>query len=264
MMADNRHLPPLPHQPRRTTESILQSVDATPDLFPHLAELFRGIPNLGSSPASILRLAKAIGLSPSSHVIEFACGKGTVAIQIASRFGCSVTASDAFPPFIEAANQAARVASVAHRCTFQVADLHAPLDFPPSSFDAALMIGFWPFDKAARTLRTFTKPGGVYMMDDAFSTESGETDLPTVDDAAAVVQKLGDEPLIAFPFPPAAVRRMHESLARKLDRNAAQIAQREPALRRSLRAFVSRQQAASSTLVDQFRPVLLAVRKGRR
>ncbi|MDI1290309.1 MAG: class I SAM-dependent methyltransferase, partial [bacterium] len=255
-------LPPTPTPSRRTTASILQSVDATPDLLPHLSDLFRGIPNLGSSPASVLRLARALGLGPTSRILELACGKGSTTLQLARQLGCSVTASDAFPPFIEAANLACRKAALTHLCSFQLADLHKPLPFKPRTFDAALMIGFWPFDRAAQTLRTFTTRGGIYIMDDALltspATSSRLSHIATVDDAAQFIHSLGDEPLIALPFSPASIRRMHQSLARRLARNAATLELSHPPLRASLRAFIRRQVGASEHLTGLLRPVLLA------
>jgi len=258
-----------PSPPARSQVSVARSVDATPDLLPILHQLFRGIPNLGSSPASVERLARAAGINSTHTVLDLACGKGEIALRLAHRLGCTVVGCDAFQPFIDAARLRATASSLDLRCTFKTADIDQPYTFPVGPFHAALMIGLRPFNVAAKLLRQSVQPGGIYIMDDAlrdphFSpAHRGFQNVETIDDAARFIQSLGDTPLIAFPQPPAALRRLHDSLARRLARNAATLEQSHPQLRTSLRAFIRRQVGASDHLTGPLRPVLLAVRKGK-
>jgi SAM-dependent methyltransferase len=75
-------------------------------------------------------------LSPTSQVLEVACGSGGPALHLADKTGCRVTGVDVNPHGIATARQAARRHSAGSRATFEVADATAPLSFADHEFDA--------------------------------------------------------------------------------------------------------------------------------
>jgi SAM-dependent methyltransferase len=83
-------------------------------------------------------LASAVGLEPSTRVLDLGCGIGGPARYLASTFGCKVTGVDLSPNFIEVANYLTARCGLSDRARFQVGDvLHLP--FEDAAFDAVFL-----------------------------------------------------------------------------------------------------------------------------
>ena len=83
-------------------------------------------------------LANAAGVEPSTQVLDIGCGIGGPARSLASIFGCSVTAVDLSPAFIDAAKYLTSRCGLSNRVTFQVGDaLYLP--FEDASFDVLFL-----------------------------------------------------------------------------------------------------------------------------
>lgn len=74
---------------------------------------------------------------PETTVLEAACNMGTTAIELAARFGCSVTACDLDETALEKAAENVRKAGLADRISLYHADATS-LPFADNSFDVVL------------------------------------------------------------------------------------------------------------------------------
>jgi SAM-dependent methyltransferase len=83
-------------------------------------------------------LADAVGLAPSSRVLDLGSGIGGPARYLAASFGCSVTGLDLSPGFVDAATYLTERCDLSDRVTFQVGDaVHPP--FEDGAFDAVFL-----------------------------------------------------------------------------------------------------------------------------
>lgn len=83
-------------------------------------------------------LADAVGLAPSSRVLDLGSGIGGPARYLAASFGCTVTGLDLSPSFVEAATYLTERCGLSARVAFQVGDaVHPP--FEDGAFDAVFL-----------------------------------------------------------------------------------------------------------------------------
>jgi len=214
----------------------------------------------------VLKLVSDAGIGRGSTVLELACGKGTLALSIAESRGCNVTACDAFPPFLDEARDCANRRGLSARCRFLPMDLSATGPLPFENFDAAIMIGLWPFDRAIRALRKTVSPGGIYIVDDALLIDAADDDADRAESASAesvrrFVRRQGDELLSLRPVPASEARTLQTDLLKQLRLNARQLGRRHPSINATLTAFIQRQHLAFGRLQGPLRPHVLCCRR---
>lgn len=87
---------------------------------------------------STQKLLKLAQLGPEHRVLEIGCGVGTTAIEIASRYGCHVTAVDIDPLMLERAQAAVDEAGLGDRVQIMQGDIQA-LPFPDEFADRVIV-----------------------------------------------------------------------------------------------------------------------------
>lgn len=247
-------------------EEVARSVDATPDLVPMLASLFDGLEALGSTPGRIVSLI-AGHVRRGGRVLDLACGKGAVAVEVARRLPLRVEGVDACGEFLDRARERSSALGVAARCRWVEADVRAYAKGCTVRFDLSMMIGLLPLSEAAPLLRRLTRPGGVYVVDDAMldGRHPGAGRFAGVPDAVMgreIVEELGDRVIRRVMVPRAAIASQNRRILRLLASRVAALAKAHPGRARSLRAFLSRQRSASRLLVGPLRPTIWVIRRG--
>lgn len=246
---------------------VARSVDATPDLIPVLDGLFAGLPALGSAPRRIASLVERFAEpGPRSWVLDLACGKGAVGIEIAARTGCRVVGVDGCEAFVASARDHAAAREVGRRCVWIESDLR---DFARSEtrrYDVGMMIGLFPLVRAARVLRPLVRPGGLYIVDDVVLDPGDRAakrfrDVPDREECERAIAMLGDHVEHRVLLPRQAILAQSRGILAKLRRAVMALSGERPDLRRSLREFVARQAKASALLVGPIRPTIWVVRR---
>jgi SAM-dependent methyltransferase len=246
---------------------VAASVDAPASLLAHFPQLFAGFDALGSAPRRVVNLLARHGVGTRSRVIELASGKGALAVMLAERLGARVDAVEAFAPFVAEARERAREAGVARLVRFRQGDvsrvrLRARRG---GGADVALMIGLFPLERAARTMRALVRPGGLYVIDDALRLPGAPprfSHLHTARSARVLIESLGDEPVRVACLPARDVRRQNRLILARLTRNARSLRTEHPSLARALGEFLKRQRASSRVLEGPIRPALILARRG--
>jgi len=93
-----------------------------------------------TSEEKLVLLGKRLGLGSGSRVLDIASGRGGPAVLLAREFGCAVRGIEIAPEFHAAATERARMAGMADRVSFDLADA-AGVELEPGSYDAALCLG---------------------------------------------------------------------------------------------------------------------------
>lgn len=114
-------------------------------------------------------LAGAVGLTPSTRVLDLGSGIGGPARYLAANFNCRVTGVDLSPEFVETATYLTQRSGLSDRVGFQIGDaLHTP--FPDASFDAIFLqhVAMNIDDRAAlySEVRRILAPGGRFAIYD--------------------------------------------------------------------------------------------------
>lgn len=183
-----------------TLEKLARSLTAdNTALIPHLPYLLQDFWALGSSPADMLHLfQKNIAPDPNMKVLDLACGKGAVSIQMAQALGIHFKGIDFFPEFIDQARKKALEAGVSDLCRFEVGDANDSLkterDYDCVIFGAVGNI-FGDHKTSLKALIATIKKGGYILFDDAYVADEGqqlnsEHDYPTYEEWRAIFKGL--------------------------------------------------------------------------
>jgi arsenite methyltransferase len=138
------------------------------------------------------QLGRMIGLSPTSRVLDVACGKGTTAVFLAKELECEVFGVDYGHQNVEAARSLAQTEHVESRVQFQQSDAET-LPLSDESFDAVICeCAFCTFPDKARAAREFFRVlrlGGRVGLSDLTRSEVLPKDL---DGLLAWIACIGD------------------------------------------------------------------------
>ncbi|MBL0926606.1 MAG: class I SAM-dependent methyltransferase [Phycisphaerales bacterium] len=243
---------------RSLAEQSSASVDAPAALFPWLGALFEGVDALGGFPVRAANMLARLGVGRGGRVIDLGCGKGAAAVAIARRCGCRVLGVDACPAFVESARRLAAARGVSPLVRFEVGDFRRLR--VPRRFDAAVMLGCDPLDRAAERLRGLVRRGGVYVADDALAPDPRSPYSARA--AAAFIASLGDrvEAIATVPGPVLA-RAVSRTLA-AVRANGARLSAERPELRRAVGAFLRAQDRSARELLTRWRAAIVGVRRG--
>jgi SAM-dependent methyltransferase len=138
------------------------------------------------------RLGELLALSPESHVLDVASGRGTSAIHIAETFGCRVTGIDLSDENVHLATADTSQREMIGKVTFQLGDAER-LPFENDSFDAILCeCAFCTFPRkpvAAREFYRVLKPGGQLGLSDLTRSEAA---IPGLEGLLSWIACIGD------------------------------------------------------------------------
>jgi arsenite methyltransferase len=103
------------------------------------------------------RLGHLLKLTPESHVVDAACGRGTSALHIAQRFGCHVRGLDLSQQNVDCANAEGARLGLSDRVKFQQGDAER-LPFENESADAVICeCAFCTFPDKSDAAREFAR-----------------------------------------------------------------------------------------------------------
>ena len=144
----------------------------TTELLPFLPYLLQDLWELGSDPRQMIGLMKKhITLTKNTKVLDLACGKGAVSVNIAKELGVNVFGFDLLPEFLEYAAQKAKELGVDALCHFAAGDVNEVVKtqrgYDCTIFGAAGDILGSPPQTLAKLAAT-VKPGGFVIIDEGY------------------------------------------------------------------------------------------------
>ncbi len=165
-------------------EKLAKSLTAeSVELIPYLSYLLQDLWELGSSPKKMIRMIKEYIDAPEKlNVLDLACGKGAVSVNVAKVVGCSVKGIDILPDFIAYARGKAKEHNVKDLCEFAVGDIRSEIteekDYDLVIFGAVGDVLGTP-EATIEVLKKTITPEGYILIDDAYGKESKKTECYT-------------------------------------------------------------------------------------
>jgi ubiquinone/menaquinone biosynthesis C-methylase UbiE len=130
---------------------------------------------LGAIPNDIIHLIEQnIEVTPNTKILDLACGKGAVSINLARAFGCKVKGIDLIPEFIDYAVTKALAYGLQDRCEFIVGDINESV-LNENGYDIVILASVG--DVLGNVLETLLKlkktvrSRGYILIDDAYSKD---------------------------------------------------------------------------------------------
>jgi cyclopropane fatty-acyl-phospholipid synthase-like methyltransferase len=160
---------------------IAKAFEATPELIPFIPYLIQDLFELGSSPETIIEILDSLHLNKKTKVLDLACGKGAVSINIAKQLGFACKGIDLFKPFFEIAEVKALEAGVNHLCQFEVMDINNAVE-QERDYDVVILAAaesvLGEIDEAIGSLRKCIRAGGIIIYDGAYLNENSSIANP--------------------------------------------------------------------------------------
>ena len=160
-------------------EKLAKSLTAESiELIPHLPYLLQDLWELGSSPTDMIEMIiKHIDVSEKTRVLDLACGKGAVSVNLANKIRCSVKGIDILPAFIDYAINKAKEFGVDELCEFVVGDINESVKVE-REYDVVILGAVGDVlgnpEETISLLKNTVKKDGYILLDDAYVHE--ETD----------------------------------------------------------------------------------------
>lgn len=252
---------------KKLMREVAASLGAPAALGAVLRELLARLPSLGASPGEVVKLVRGARLGRGARVLDLGCGRGEVAVRLAKSMGWRVVAVDGHGPFVDAAKAAARRAGVSKLCRFEVADVRAfERGRVNRRFDVALMLNLYPCGRACGVLRRWVRPGGVYVVDDAFRGARAGAGLglvPTRLECRRAIREWGDTIEAELVATPSRVRAANKRTVGLLAASCAAMARENPKLRAPLTNYLRSVRRSGRLLGGLIRPCMWLVRRAR-
>jgi len=157
-------------------EKLAKSLTAeSTELIPYLPYLLQDLWELGSSPKVIIgMIQKHIQVSDKTKVLDLACGKGAVSVQLAKALGCMVKGIDIIPEFIDYAKKKAQEYGVENLCEFKVGDINEAIKVQ-KDYDIVILGAVGDVlgtpEETIQKLKGTVKNGGYIFIDDAYGND---------------------------------------------------------------------------------------------
>lgn len=237
------------------SECVAASMDAEPELLPHLPALFADLEDLGVRAGEVLRVLRAAHIGPHSRVLDLGCGKGAVARALAKHTGARVVGIDGLGAFVDHASERARAQGLDGLCRFEQGDVRSAVRHE-RGYDLVMMLGLGPLFGDARqtvaTLRRCARPGGNILLDDAYVRDGHAARRGwDCDDRTGLVDKLeshGDRVLDELVIDSEADEGWYREVSAKIVLRAAHLADRDPVRGDRILNFALRQQQETKML----------------
>ncbi len=177
-------------------EKLAKSLTAeSVELISYLPYLLQDLWELGSSPKVIIDLIlKHIPVSEKTRVLDLACGKGAVSIQVARALGCKVKGIDIIPEFINYADQKAQEYGVENLCEFKVRDINEAVAVN-KGYDIVILGAAGDVlgnpEETIKKLKSTVKSGGYILIDDAYGNDISDVRYPSRNEWLLFFQNAG-------------------------------------------------------------------------
>jgi 2-polyprenyl-3-methyl-5-hydroxy-6-metoxy-1,4-benzoquinol methylase len=249
---------------------VAKGFDATPELIQFIPYLLQDLFELGSSPEIIIDILNSLHLNKKTKVLDLACGKGAVSIQIAQRLGFSCKGIDLFKPFIEIANVKALEAGLHTLCNFEVMDIINAVE-KERDYDVVILASaeslLGEVNEAIGFLRKCIRKGGIIIYDGAYLNENSSVDNPDYlvikrySETLTQLTSFGDEIIREVMVPSGETMKINNSYTEAIRIRANELALIHPDKKKLLFDYVKKQEDECSIIENDITGCIWCIKK---
>lgn len=249
---------------------VAKGFEATPELIPFIPYLLQDLLELGSSPQIIIQILQSLKIKKDATVLDLACGKGAVSIQIAKQLGFFCKGIDLFKPFIEFANNKAAEAGVKHLCRFEVSDIKTSVQ-DERNFDVVVLASaetlLGEIQNAIKELRNCIIDGGLIIYDGSYLNDESSLENPdyavikNYNTTVKQLTSLGDEIIREIIIPIEETKRIDHIYTEAIRKRANELAAIYPHKKKLFTDYVLRQEEECSIIETEIRGCIWCIKK---
>ncbi len=163
----------------KVEEKLAKSLTAeSTEIIPYLPYLLQDLWELGSSPDVIIDMTlRHIHVPGETRILDLACGKGAVSVQVAKALGCKIKGIDIIPEFIDFADKKAQEYGVENLCEFMVGDINELVKIE-KDYDIVILGAVGDVlgnpEETIQMLKSTVKNGGYIFIDDAYGNDDSD------------------------------------------------------------------------------------------
>jgi cyclopropane fatty-acyl-phospholipid synthase-like methyltransferase len=247
-------------------EKLARSFTAdTVELLPYLPYLLQDLWELGSSPKDMIKLmSKHITMSKDIKILDLACGKGAVSINVAKEFGCRVVGIDLIPEFIEEAKKKAEEHHVASLCRFRIGDINQAVK-TERGYDIVILGAVGSVlgnqEKTLHQLSRVIKKNGYALLDDGYATEEGKDGYLTRPQWLDVIHKTGFKMIEDLPVDDAEFSKVLTEQMTFISKRVNELKDKIPSKSHLFDEYMASQLAECDELESELKGVTMLLRK---
>ena len=240
--------------------SVLESLDGKdPRVLSYLPYLLQDLWELGSPAEAIAGLVKkhARVSDEPLRILDLGCGKGAVAVRLATELECTVDGVDAMPDFVANARARAERSGAGGRCRFETEDLRVAVDCR-SDYDAVILGSIGPvlgdLQETIERVQACLRAGGLIVIDDVYRREGASSaagKVPDRTEALAQIARAGAVLVDEVPGDPADIEKVNRRSTRQIRRRAEELAKLLPGKEDIFAGYVRAQEEACADLESQ-------------
>lgn len=230
---------------------VAKGFDATPELIPFIPYLLQDLWELGSSPKTIIDILESLHLNKKLKVLDLACGKGAVSIQIANKLGFRCHGTDLFKPFILEAIQKAKEIGVNDLCSFEVESIYSAVK-NKRNYDVVILAAaeslLGSIDQAVKSLRECVVPSGYIIYDGSYLKSSSSITNPDYaairhyDETIRLLTSLEDKIIAEVEIPAEETMAINKSYTRLIKNRAEELSVKHPEKKKLFLDYVKKQE----------------------
>ena len=249
---------------------IARGFDATPELIPFIPYLLQDLWALGSSPHLIIKILKLLELPGNSKVLDLACGKGAVSINIANELSFKVFGIDLYEPFIETARLKAEELSVEHLCTFKVEDIKNAIasnkDFNVVILASAESL-LGTIEDAIISLRNCISKNGFIIFDGSYLLDNTKIDNPdyavikSYEETVKALTSQGDEIIHEVFVPTEETKKINDEYTELIRKRSEELLIEHPDKKDLLFSYVKKQEDECKIIDNTLSGCIWCIRK---
>lgn len=234
------------------------------EIIPFLPYLLQDLWELGSSPKDIIAmLAGHIKMSEKIKVLDLACGKGAVSVQLAKAFGCMVKGVDIIPEFIDYAKQKAGEYKVENLCVFETGDINESVKVE-KDYDIAILGAVGDVlgnpEETLCKLKGTIKKGGHIIIDDAYASSDTGNGYMTKDQWLSAFRRTGLMPVDEAFNNEEELKSLNDCQQGFIRKRAAELIEKHPDKAHLFKSYVECQQAECDELENDIEGVTMLLR----
>ena len=249
---------------------IARGFDATPELIPFIQYLLQDLWELGSSPQYIIDILKLLGLPKNSTILDLACGKGAVSLQIAKALGYNALGLDLFEPFIKEAKQKALELGLKDLCKFEVEDIHTAVQ-NKRNFDIVILASaeslLGNIKNTITLLRKCVRQEGFIIFDSSYRRDNSILKDPNYsviekyDETISLLTSQSDEIVYEVKVPIEETKAINDSYTSSITRRANELTIKFPEKKELLLNYVKRQEEECKIINEEIVGCIWCLRK---